>query len=254
METEPGWKRWEGVVEDQATLQEFDLHHLQGARVQSSGICTQSVMSTVAIPSNLTGPCRTKNECRKWFLTRRKNISGQNLGAINLWMHGAFLHANCVSTVHTHVLGLSNSRRQRQAPRRFWGFKSGADRNYSCCWQRMDTHAWRVHISVQLLASLLHFIMSDPPQRHSNMDDHPGPSNKGCSLHAPHFSTLDACMSLAYAYASVLLSNIRRWTHLWSRAVLQRWSTMEGARRQHDGTCEMVPDLHSMGRVRNHLN
>jgi len=232
METEPGCKRWEGVLAAQATRGEFDSHHLQGARVQSSGVCTQSVMSTTAIPSNLTVPCRTQNRSRKWFWTRRKNISGQKLGAINLWMHGAFLHANCVSTVHTHVLGLSNSRRQRQAPRRFWGFKSGADRNYSCWWQRMETHAWHVHISVELLASLLHFIMSDPPERHSNMDDHPGPSNKGCSLHTPHFSTLDACMSLAYAYASVLLSNIRRWTRLWSRAVLHRWSTMEGARRQ----------------------
>ena len=38
-----------------ATRGWFDEHHLEDARVQSPGVCTQSVMSTVAIRSNLMG-------------------------------------------------------------------------------------------------------------------------------------------------------------------------------------------------------
>jgi len=47
--------------------------------------------------------------------------------------------------------------------------------------------------------------------------------------------------------AWIILSNIRRWTRLWSRAVSHHWSTMDSARWQFDGTLRMVPHLHSMG-------
>ena len=42
-----------------ATRGWIDSHHLGDARVQSPGVCTQSVMSTVAIRSNLMGCQRT---------------------------------------------------------------------------------------------------------------------------------------------------------------------------------------------------
>jgi len=43
------------VLAAEATRRWFDAHHLEDARVQSPGVCTQSVMSTVAIRSNLMG-------------------------------------------------------------------------------------------------------------------------------------------------------------------------------------------------------
>jgi len=74
-----------------------------------------------------------------------------------------------------------------------------------------------------------------------------GRSKKGRLLYTPYFCTLHAYLRSAYACAWIILSNIQRWTRLWSRAVLHRWSTMDGARRQYDGTLQMVPPLHSMG-------
>jgi len=56
---------------DMVCVQEYhvhvnvDAHHLEDARVQSPGVCTQSVMSTVAIRSNLMGRQRTDHRCRK---------------------------------------------------------------------------------------------------------------------------------------------------------------------------------------------
>ena len=44
-----------------ATRGWFDANHLEDARVQSPGVCTQSVMSTVVIRSNLMGCQRTEH-------------------------------------------------------------------------------------------------------------------------------------------------------------------------------------------------
>jgi len=43
----------------------IDSHHLGDVRVQSPGVCTQSVMSTVTIRSNLMGCQRTEHGCTK---------------------------------------------------------------------------------------------------------------------------------------------------------------------------------------------
>ena len=61
------------------------------------------------------------------------------------------------------------------------------------------------------------------------------------------FFTLHAYLRSAHACAWIILSNIQRWTCLWSRAVLHRWSTIDGARQQFDGTLQMVPHLRSIG-------
>jgi len=103
-----GHKRWEGVLAAKATRRCFDAHHLEVARVQSPGVCTQSVMSTVAIRSNLMGGRRADQGFRRWFQTKTKNISRQNSETINVWMHEVFLHAHRVGTVHTSCLALSN--------------------------------------------------------------------------------------------------------------------------------------------------
>jgi len=42
-----------------ATRWLFDAHHLEGARVQSVGVCTQFVMSMASVRSNLMGRQRT---------------------------------------------------------------------------------------------------------------------------------------------------------------------------------------------------
>ena len=56
------------------------LHHLGDVRVEAPGVCTQSVMSTVVIRSNLMG-CQRTDEVMS---TRRQKISGQNSEAINI--------------------------------------------------------------------------------------------------------------------------------------------------------------------------
>jgi len=72
-------------------------------------------------------------------------------------------------------------------------------------------------------------------------------SKKGHLKLTPYCCTLHAYLRSAYVCAWIVLSNIRRWTSLWSRAVLHSWLTMDGARRQFDGTLQMVSHLHSMG-------
>jgi len=75
-------------------------------------------------------------------------------------MYGLFLHANRVSTDPRHSFVLSNSCPAPTAPRQFWGSKHGDHRNNPRCWQRMEIRAQYMHISVQLLVSLLDFILS----------------------------------------------------------------------------------------------
>jgi len=70
-------KRWEGVLAAKATCGWFDAHHLEDARVQSPGVCTQSVMSTVAMRSNLMGRQRTDHGCRKWFRREERKSAGR---------------------------------------------------------------------------------------------------------------------------------------------------------------------------------
>jgi len=57
-----------------------------------------------------------------------------------------------------------------------------------------------------------------------------GPSKKGSLKNTPYFCTLYAYLRSAYVCAWIILFNIQRWNRLWSRAVLHRWSTMDGAR------------------------
>ena len=52
-------KRWEGVLAAKVNRGWIDLHHLRDVRVQAPGVCAQSVMSTVAIRSDLMGCQRT---------------------------------------------------------------------------------------------------------------------------------------------------------------------------------------------------
>jgi len=59
--------------------------------------------------------------------------SGNNLGAIKICMHGAFLHANRVGAVHTAHQALSNPRRAPMTSRWFWGSRSGKDRKKLVC-------------------------------------------------------------------------------------------------------------------------
>ena len=51
-------------------------------------------------------------------------------------------------------------------------------------------------------------------------------SLKGRFKHTMYFGTLHAYLRSAYACAWIMLSNFRRWTRLWSWAVLHRWSTI----------------------------
>jgi len=68
------------VLADKATRKWIDSHHLGDVRAQSPGVCTQSVMSTVTIRSNLMG-CQRTDEVMS---TRRQKISGQNSEDINI--------------------------------------------------------------------------------------------------------------------------------------------------------------------------
>jgi len=150
--------------------------------------------------------------------------------------------------------------------------ENGSDRNYPRWWQRMEMHAWHVHISVQIVSSLLHFINVSVSahavsavqiqmiQRASfcAVSTYPntnnqclgwtiiGLSKKGRLLYTLYFCMLHTYLRLAYACASIILSNIQRWTRLWSWEVLHLWSTMDGARQQYDGTPQMVPHLFLM--------
>ena len=53
-----------------------------------------------------------------------------------------------------------------------------------------------------------------------------GCSKKGRFKHTLHCDTLHAYLRSAYVCAWIILSNIRWWARLWSRAVFHRWSTM----------------------------
>jgi len=76
-------------------------------------------------------------------------------------MHVVFLHAHRVGTVHTACLALSDHSCQTNDANLILRIENGPDRNHPRWWQRMEMHAQHVHISVQLLASLLHFIIAN---------------------------------------------------------------------------------------------
>ena len=107
----------------------------------------------------------------------------------------------------------------------------GADRSYIHRWQRLVKSTLHMYIWGQILAALPSGIIARVWTRArwcSNCND--GLWNKGHWLYTFHFCTLHAYLSSAYACASVLLSNIWRWTYLWSGAVLhnQPWRAHGG--------------------------
>ena len=63
----------------QATRGWFDAPHLEGARVQSSGVCTQSVVSMTCIRSNLMGRQRQIKDAQSEF------IQGGRIAADRTW-------------------------------------------------------------------------------------------------------------------------------------------------------------------------
>ena len=143
LETGPACRRWEGVLAGQATRGWFDMHHIECARVQSPGVCTQSMMSTVYIRSDLTGRRQTDHGCRY-----RDRISPDR----TCW--------SSTCECYCYIFVLSNSCLAPMAPRQFWGSKSGDHRNNPRCRQRTEMHAHYMHISVKLLVSLLDFVLS----------------------------------------------------------------------------------------------
>ena len=72
-------KKWERVLAGKATRGWFDVHYLEDyeVRVQSPGVSTQSVMSTVVIRSNLMGHQRTDHGYRKWFRRGERKSAGR---------------------------------------------------------------------------------------------------------------------------------------------------------------------------------
>ena len=183
LETGPACRRWEGVLAAQATCKWFDVHCLECARVQSPGVCTQSMMSTAYICSDLIGRQQTDHGCRGHGDrisqdTTCRSLTCECMGYV------------CTQTVWAlsprHSFVLSNSCLVPTALRQFWGSKSGDHRNNPRCWQTMETHSQYMHISVQLLVSLLNFILHPYlwpcAQRYSNTND--GRLNAGSWWHA----------------------------------------------------------------------
>jgi len=181
------------------------LHHLGDVRVQSLGVCTQSVMSTVVIRSNLMGCQRTDHGCTKWC--RR----GDRKSACRTRRPSTF---ECTWYSCTHTVSAVCSRRALSfwiIPVRpmtstwFWGSQTG----YPRWWQRMEMHARHVHISVQLLASLLHFIIASVSTlmvstvQIQMMDC----LNEGLSLHTMCICTFCAWLNPAKVCGSVLVWN-----------------------------------------------
>jgi len=247
--------------------------------------------------------------------TRRQKISGQNSETNNIWIDVVFLHAHGVGSVHTACLALLDHSCQTDDAKLILRIANGADRNYPRWCQRMEMHSRHVHISVQLLDSLLHFIIASVSALmvsavQIQMMDR---LNEGLSLHTMyictfcawlnpvkvcgsvlvwntyttciflrrlHGSTSDgllmvaqrkgalnihwhaSCFGTLHVYlrsasvcAWIILSNIWRWTRLWSWVVHHRWSTMDGARRQFPTNFKMsFPTNFKMGHVERLLN
>jgi len=92
--------------------------------------------------------------------TRRQKISGQNSEAINIWRHVVLLQSHGVGSVHMACLALFDPSCQTDDANLILRIANGPDRNYPRWWQRVEMHAPHVYISVQLLASLLYFIIA----------------------------------------------------------------------------------------------
>jgi len=124
-------------------------------------------------------------------------------------MHVIFFHAHGVCTVHTAYLALSDHSYQTNDANLILRIANGPDRNYPRWWQRMEMHAQHVHISVQLLASLLHFIIASVSDLavsavQIQMMDR---LNKGWSLYTMYICTLCAWLNRAQVCGSVLVWN-----------------------------------------------
>jgi len=121
----PVRKRWEGVLAPKATRGWIDSHQLGDARVQSPRVCTQSVMSTVVIRSNLMGCQHTDHGCTKWC--RR----GDRKSASRTQMPSTF---ECTWYSYTHTVSAVSTRRalpfwiipvRLTTPTWFWGSQTG---------------------------------------------------------------------------------------------------------------------------------
>jgi len=125
------------------------------------------------------------------------------------WMYVVFLHAHGGGSVHTACLILLDPSCQTDDANLILRIANGPDRNYPRWWQRMEIHARHVHISVQLLASLLHVIIASVSAlivsavQIQMMDC----LNEGWSLYAMHICTFCAWLNPGKTYGSVLVWN-----------------------------------------------
>jgi len=198
-------KRWEGVLAVKATRGWIDSHHLGDACVQSPGVFTQSVMSTVTIRSNLMGCQRTDHGCTKWCRRGDRKSAGRT-------QRPSTFECTWYSCTHM-VLALSTRRAlpfwiisvRPMTPTWFWGSQSGPTEITLA-----DGREWKyIHISVQLLASLLHFIMTSVSALtvsavQIQMMDR---LNEGWSLHTMYICTFCAWLNPTKVCGSVLVWN-----------------------------------------------
>jgi len=302
-------RRWEGVLAIKATRGWINSHHLGDTRVQPPGVCTQSVMNTIVIRSNLMGCQRTDHGYTKWCWQGDRKSPGRT-------RRPSTFECTWYSCTHT-VWALSTRRAlpfwiipvRLMTSTWFWESQTGpteitlADGRE---WKYMrhmcisQSNSWflcsilLLPVSPPLRSALFrykwwiiwtkgglciqcisaHFVHDWTRQRYAvqffcktptqhasfcTVSTDPntnnqyvgwtidGRSKKGRLKPTLYFCTLHAYLRSAYECAWIILSNIQRWTRLWSRAVLHRWSTMDGTRRQFDGTLQMVPHLHLMG-------
>ena len=132
--------------------------------------------------------------------TRRQKISGQNSEAINIWMHVVLLHTHGVSTVHTTdgvpcPLGSFLSDWWRQPD--FEDRKRARQKLPSLMAENGNTCTTCAYISVQLLASSLHFIIASVSALtvsavQIQMMDR---LNEGWSLHTMYICTFSAWLN-----------------------------------------------------------
>ena len=115
-------KRWEGVF---ATREWIDSHHLGDVRVQSPGVCTQSVMSTVNIRSNLMGCQRTDHGCTKWCRRGDRKSADRTRRSLT-FEYTWYYSTHMVSTVSTRrALPFWIIPVRPMTPTWFWGSKTG---------------------------------------------------------------------------------------------------------------------------------
>jgi len=130
---------WEGVIAPKVTRRWIDSHHLGDVRVQSPGVYTQSVMSTVTIRSNLMGCQRTDHGCTKWCRGGdRKSV--ERTRRPSTFEYTWYSSTHTVSTVSTRrTLSFWILPVRPMTPTWFWGSQTGPtevtladDREWQC--------------------------------------------------------------------------------------------------------------------------